>query len=603
MTSLRARVLLSNLTVVAVVLAVVGLAVLGGLERFLVRGLEDNLVNQSRVASVVASQTLLTPPQAADPADLLPAQGARLALAISQTTGLRTQVFDRGGRLVGDSEAAAPVGSSRRELAEAAQGHRAYSEVSLPSMRLLQFAAPLEVGGKAAGTVAFILPLSSVDAILRQAQTIFWATAGGSLLLTLLFGLGLSRAVTAPLTRLRNAAREVAQGRYDHSIEARGRDELADLAASFNHMAAEVGKAVRGLESERAKLEAVLTNMGDGVLAVDASGTVRLANPAARGLLGQEDEAVEADELGEVSLPDSVAEFARQAALRPDGLVRELAWQDRVLWLQGSAVHSADLEGAVVVVRDITELRRLEQQSRQFVSNVSHELRTPLTAIRGFAEILEQDPGPDVRSRALGHLRLEAERLYRLVSDVLQLSSLESLPVRPQTLDLVPLLQQAADQMAPRAGRYGQNLQVSLPARLEVRGDADRLKQVVLNLLDNALKYTPPGTRIRLQAVAEGRVARVSVSDTGPGIPEEHQERLFERFYRVDKARSRSLGGSGLGLAIVKEVVEKHGGTVTLHSAPGRGTDVSFTLSLAGEASAAAEAGAVDAVDTDSFPG
>ncbi|HHX73849.1 MAG TPA: PAS domain-containing sensor histidine kinase, partial [Firmicutes bacterium] len=262
----------------------------------------------------------------------------------------------------------------------------------------------------------------------------------------------------------------------------------------------------------------------------------------------------------------------------------------RILLLQAAPLHRpGETWGAVGILQDVTEIRRMEQLRRDFVANVSHELRTPMTSIQGFVEALLDGLAEDKASR-LHYLQIilaETVRLNRLITDLLDLSRLEmqQIPLPLEAVDLASLIRDVTAKLQPQVEKNGLTLKVNLPERLQpVTGNYDRLQQVLINLCSNAIAFTPPGGRITVTAREIGELVRVSVSDTGPGIPVEEQDKIWQRFHRVDKARSRSLGGTGLGLAIVKQIIEAHGGSVGLTSMPGEGATFSFTLKIADNA-------------------
>jgi signal transduction histidine kinase len=328
------------------------------------------------------------------------------------------------------------------------------------------------------------------------------------------------------------------------------------------------------LERERSEMAALIASMVEGVVASDARGAVTTMNPAARALLG----------IGEDEAPPPIGELLRSRSARDvvesavagrmsTGVDAEIG--GRTVLLTG---HPLDQGGAVLVLHDVTDLKRLETVRRDFVANVSHELKTPLTVIRGYAETLQGgDQPPALRAQFLETILANARRMQQLVDDLLDLSRIESGGWRPEPADvpLEPLAREVWAQVARGPRGEGRAFQVECgPGADVVRADAEALRQVLSNILDNAVRHTPAGGTVVVRATHESGGTRIDVADTGPGIPSDHLPRIFERFYRVDPARSRELGGTGLGLSIVKHLVEAHGGHVEARSTLGAGTTI-----------------------------
>jgi two-component system, OmpR family, phosphate regulon sensor histidine kinase PhoR len=395
----------------------------------------------------------------------------------------------------------------------------------------------------------------------------------------------LSSSLAGPLADIMETARQVGAGNFGTRIRVRRNDELGELAHILNLSADQLQQRLTENARDRARTEAILSAMDDGVLAVDHRGIVILANNALRHNLDLQDpighhhiEAIRQREVGDVL--QEVLRTARRKAVEV-----ELLHQRRAFALTAVPFPGAEgtPHGAVLTFHDITERRRLERIRRDFVANASHELRTPLTSIRGFVEALEDGAmaEPETAARFLGKIHTHADRMGSLVEDLLELSRLES-GERPPLWEEVPPTEIAEDVAASfggQAGRKGIALSKSDSGAPPVTTDADRLRRIVENLVDNAIKYTPTGGHVEIRtAPGPQGGATVEVRDDGPGIPAEHLPRIFERFYRVDKARSRELGGTGLGLAIVKHLAEGMGATVTVASDIGKGTR--FTVSV-----------------------
>ncbi|MFN8602428.1 MAG: ATP-binding protein [Candidatus Binatia bacterium] len=390
------------------------------------------------------------------------------------------------------------------------------------------------------------------------------------------------------LAQLSEWARRVQSGeRVSPPLGESTPDGLDRLSGDLGDMAAALGEGLTRLENERDRLEAILAAMVEGVIVIDGHGTILRANARVAETFGSTPERPLAGlRLWDLSRDVEFNAVVRDALASQRPTVREVELRGVTQrHLEVTVGPTADGSAWVLVFHDVTETKRLERVRTDFVANVSHELRTPLTAIKGFAETLLSSGFAD-RERALHFVSIidrQAERLSRLIDDLLILSDLElgKMPVRRRPVALEPIVREVEDLLAEPARRGGVTLQVDVPPELRVEGDPDRLTQVVSNLLDNAIKYTPAGGRISIAAHADGGTVELSVADTGAGIPAEDLPRLAERFYRVDKARIRELGGTGLGLSIVKHIVQAHGGTLRFASRVGAGTTVTVTLPAA----------------------
>lgn len=400
--------------------------------------------------------------------------------------------------------------------------------------------------------------------------------------------------LTIHLANLLDEVREVIRrfGEGDFSATGLGpAPEAAELRVQMGETARSLQEQLYSLLAEKGQLEAMLAHMAEGVLLLDHKGRILALNPAAEGIFQVRREEVLGRYHLEITHNSELEERLRRvlAEGRSEAVEFTRAWpQEQVLEARLAPVYRGEEQvGALMVIHDITRFRRLERMRSEFVANVSHELRTPLTAIRGFAETLLEgaDEDPETRRHFLSLMHKEAQRLSALIEDLLDLSRLESGRVRFQfgEVALGELCHEVAERLRPRAEQAGLSLRVEIPPDLPpVRGDRDRLAQVLINLVDNAIKYTPSGGEIRVMARPEGAVVRVLVQDTGIGIPRSDLPRVFERFYRVDKARSRASGGTGLGLSIVKHIVEAHGGEVGVESELGKGSTFFFTVPAAG---------------------
>jgi len=398
----------------------------------------------------------------------------------------------------------------------------------------------------------------------------------------------MSRRLFRPLAEMIRGADRLGAGAPGARLAAPVEPELATLAATINRLAARAEEQLAAAERERDHLRSILASMAEGVLVTDAAGRALLANPAFLRLFGIAP-AVEGRLPIELARVPALQEVVREAIAGRAPATQEVVLERplrRHAALTAAPLGAAGVVGgggAVVVARDITPFVRLEEVRRDFVANVSHELKTPLAAIRGLAETLQDGALTDGEAgpRFLGRILEQCGRLEALLADLLTLARLESPAGRqePEEVELGELARAAAETVAPAAVERDVAIDLDVhEARL--RGDADALERLLLNLLDNAVKYNRPGGRVRLRVVGDGASALVEVKDSGIGISPDHLPRIFERFYRVDRGRSRAEGGTGLGLAIVKHVAQLHGGSVEVESTPGEGSTFRVRLPL-----------------------
>ncbi len=416
-----------------------------------------------------------------------------------------------------------------------------------------------------------------------------WVGAMVTVALLLAVGLWLGKRLVKPVNDIQTDIERVLTGWTENESDAET-DEWIGLRKALQYIATHSQERFHLLETERAKSTAILDSMTEGVIALDERGHVVLMNPAARRILHVSDDSRETRTLLEVVRHRGLAELIERCQREhAEPCTREIEWHVpalRVLEVNAMPVpFSSQARGVLLVFHDVTELRRLETVRAEFVANVSHELRTPLTAIKGCLETLldEAPPQSATHRRFLEVANGHAERLGRLVNDLLNLSDIETgkVVLYPRAISLRAFVSETAAMFARDAAKKGVHLVNQVPADLSVQADRDRLSQILVNLADNAVKYTPKGGHVRFLAAEETGHVRLTIQDTGQGIPASELPRITERFYRVDKARSRGEGGTGLGLAIVKHLVQLHGGTLQIDSEYGKGTTIAFLLPVA----------------------
>ena len=410
-------------------------------------------------------------------------------------------------------------------------------------------------------------------------QLIIEALAFG-LVISVLLSFLLSRAMVNPIRALTRGAQRVAEGDFGHEIRAESHDEIGVLTHAFNAMSRQLQATLQEVESERTKLSTLFLHMTDGVVAFNQSGEVIHSNPAAEEMLSL---AIPVG--GDVTYGDlfqDIVPLESVLATDQDCLESETVWGERILLLLLAPFNREKEVGVLVVVHDVTQQVKNETMRKEFVANVSQELRTPITNIRS-AETLTENPDlpAETRERFLGVILSESDRMTHIVQDLLTLSRFDSghSPLHLLSFPFAALLEECRQAMGLEAQRRGHTLLLEGTEHLpEIVADRERISQVIMNILSNAIKYTPDGGRIVMSAGADRDTVWLEVADNGIGIPPEDRERIFERFYRVDKARSRESGGTGLGLSIAQEIIRQHQGSLTLVDRPGPGTTLRMVL-------------------------
>jgi two-component system phosphate regulon sensor histidine kinase PhoR len=545
-------------------------------EFFLARTVRD-LESRAHLAAAKMAAVLGQEPERLDP----------LCKELGRLTGSRLTVILASGKVVGDSDedpAKMDNHADRPEFQEAMQGR--VGVVNRFSYTLghtrVYVAVPLQEKGEIRGVVRFSLPLVSLEEALRS---LYGKIAlGGVGIVVVITGLSffLARRLTRPLEDLQRGARRFAQGELDRRLPLPSTRELAGLAETLNEMAEQLKTRLQDLSRQGRLQQAVLASMTEGVIALDAEQQVIILNQAAAHILGVNREEAEGRPIHEV-VPGSEWRWLLNRLLFMAAPVAEEVTLD-----QGRRViraHSSPLQdetgtpmGTLLVMHDVTQFKRLERTRRDFVANVSHELKTPITSIKGFVESLLSGAihEPDNALNFLKIIARQTDRLQEIINDLLSLARIEQDTERGQifltTGRLKAVLQEALQVCEPKAQAKNIRVILNCPEELRARINAPLLEQAVINLVDNAIKYSPENSEVRVEAEAAGAEAVIRVRDQGRGIPREHLPRLFERFYRVDPGRSRSLGGTGLGLAIVKHIAQAHGGKATVSSTPGQGS-------------------------------
>lgn len=482
---------------------------------------------------------------------------------------------------------------SENVIVKALKGNTAEGQDTLTgSIPVLNAAKPIEgSGGSIIGVLYLSANLTSVYDTTNESKVIFLQAMFIALLISALLSFFITSSITAPINDLTEKAEKMASGDFSQEIRGKSNDEIGRLADMFNILRRELDDNITEISNEKSKLETILKYMADGLIAVDLSGQIIHANAAARALLDLSDEEMEnlnfsgiLQKFGKKDIADGIKNITSSEVMNEIVMYRSNILSIR--YARFTAEDDNDI-GVIMLIQDITESQKLEQMQTDFVANVSHELRTPLTTIKSYTETLLESGIEDEETQKnfLMVIDDETERMSRLVKELLQLSRLDSHREKMnfKELEIGKILEDCVKKITLTAQAKEQTVECVYDRNtpLYIMGDRDKMQQVILNILTNSIKYTQAGGKIRLNAWKEDDVVCITVEDNGIGISDAELSRIFERFYRVDKARSRAMGGTGLGLSIAKQIIEVHGGSILAQSKEGSGTTMQITLPLA----------------------
>ncbi|MDG4657573.1 cell wall metabolism sensor histidine kinase WalK [Ectobacillus antri] len=449
---------------------------------------------------------------------------------------------------------------------------------------------PLIVEEKTKGVIYITASMEDVYGQMKEINQIFATGTVIALIVTAGLGILLAQTITRPISDMRRQAMEMAKGNYSRKVKVYGYDEIGQLALAFNNLSKKLLQARASTESERRKLTSVLSHMTDGVIATDRKGRIILLNdPAEKMLNVSRETALDQQILEMLGIEEEYT--LDQLFQEPDSVLLDFSTRDEPYILRASfSVIQKDtgkVNGLIAVLYDVTEQEKIDRERREFVANVSHELRTPLTTMRSYLEALSDGAWQDenIAPNFLSVAQDETERMIRLVNDLLQLSKMDSTEYRLMKdwvefteffSNIIDRFEMSKEQNVSFKRAYSKKSRF-----MEI--DEDKITQVLYNIISNALKYSPEGGTITYRLRERADMLEISISDQGIGIPKENVDKIFDRFYRVEKARSRRMGGTGLGLAIAKEMIKAHGGDIWAKSEEGKGTTIYFTLPLGKE--------------------
>ena len=594
--SVRWRIVLVYFMLVFIAMTIVSVFLIGRIEDYQLSSLTENItntVNESNLLTSLGNYDELTPAS----------EDIQKMLAESWTAGFSEElsVVDTGLKVCASTNPSL-VGRSALDLFDSSlivncltlerdQYSNESDTQTSDGIPVMNLCFPVESNGRITGAVYVRSDLTSINNFLAQSKTIFIQAIILALVVTIVLVFILARSITDPINSVTQTVQKMSQGDFTTEVDVRSDDEIGQLAEMFNLLRRKLDFTLTEISNEKNKLGTILQYMADGLIAIDLDGGVIHVNPAARQMLHI---ALDAD-VSQFSYNQIMGRLSENLALEK---IRENCDADggQDIFRYGSAIialrydHFKDEEGTdigiIIIMQDITERQKLEDMQTDFVANVSHELRTPLTTIKSYAETLLDGAVTDkeTQDQFLEIINKETDRMTRLVKELLQLSRLDHRqePMDIKEGNLIALLNSVSSKMVMTARQKAQTIfcEYDQSEDIRVMFDKDMIEQVLQNIFSNSIKYTQEGGEITVRTTSGDGVVNVSISDNGIGIPAEAIPRIFERFYRVDKARSRAMGSTGLGLAISKQIVEEHGGSIVCESEEGKGTCMTLTLPL-----------------------
>ncbi|MFO7152023.1 MAG: ATP-binding protein [Bacillota bacterium] len=582
--SIQAKLVTIYILLILLAMEVVGFYLIQSLERYHDRKLTESLIVNAQLISDFLLVRYLPPERKLSVNDstiqeyikqVAPSSIKYIAVMDENATVVASTDetrFSRGSRILSPEIMQASFGDQAEEIRQDPSTQKKYKYL----------AYPIKNDGEVVGILYLVASLEDIYETMNNIRLILLTATFLALLITGILGYALSNTITGPIREVTKRAALLAEGNFDQKIEVKSDDEIGKLTGMFNFLTSRLKATLEEISEEKEKMEAILTNMADGVIALNGRGEVIHINPAAMRMLDLERERLEGDFAEKLKniLEIHPEDFPKTEKTPMEVLVKVKDGTLKAIFapLAGETKET----GYILLLQDVTKQQRLEEMRKEFVANVSHELRTPLTTIKSYAETLLDGAMEDsaVAYQFVKVINDEADRMTRLVNDLLELSRLDNKEVkwnkRPLKIDL--LVGEVVSKMMMSAKKKGLSVRCEIEENLEVFADRDKMEQVFQNVLSNAIKYTSEGGRIFVKGEKAGNQVCVSVEDTGIGIPKEDLPRIFERFYRVDKTRSRELGGTGLGLSIAREIVLAHDGDIEVQSEPGKGTVVIIKL-------------------------
>ncbi|MBM7555449.1 two-component system histidine kinase PnpS [Halanaerobacter jeridensis] len=581
--SIRLRIVVLYLVLLTVALLFAGFFLQNSLKGYFLQWFDKRLIGEMNLL-IRITKPLIEKKEAKKLDDLAEEYGKKLEARIT--------IVDRQGIVLADSREEPKEMDNhlqRPEIQQALQTglgkETRYSATLGLDMKYL--AIPIKSQGNVIGIMRVALDLSKIKKMYRGIWWVLFQVGIITFFISIILSLKFASNITEPIEKMTNIVERISEGSLDQKIKIDTKDEIGQLAKMFNQMVNRVKEKVEQISNEKSKIEAIVGSIGDGVIAVNLNKEVLLINLAARDIFNVEEDVI-GKSLINITKNHKLEELIDEALSKSESLTEEIELllpEERTFRIRlAPIIREEKAIGVVISLRDITDIRQLQQMRTEFVSNVSHELKTPLTSIKGYVEtLLETEADEETYESFLEVIKNETNRLELLIDDILNLSKIESgVNELEKKVDINKVVSNLLSLLKPKAVDKNINLKLALDDNLPlINGDYNQLSRMMINLIDNAIKYTPEGGKVEVEASSKDQKLVVEVKDNGIGIPEEDLVRIFERFYRVDKGRSRKLGGTGLGLSIVKHIVENHHGDIRVDSEVEQGTTFTIEFPIA----------------------
>ncbi|NOV01236.1 two-component system histidine kinase PnpS [Paenibacillus planticolens] len=594
MTKFRAKLTFIMIVMIGCSMLIAGIFMAKVLEDSHVKSLEDNMERELRVIVATGDWSRI------GSENELMAYFSQQAKRIKGVTNERLTYVRTDGKVIGDSDQEPGQMDnhlSRPEIAAAAASGVGYSTRYSDTLKEKMLYAAIPVKNEAKATIGFLRISMSLEQVDKSIRSLWYFLIVGLLILFLIAGLvsyRIAKGITHPIEKMTKVAQQITNMNYESRVPAYSNDEVGQLGLAINRMSESLQQQMARIRENERRLQGVMENMLSGIMMIDRDERIMLLNPSAENILGFSSQELLGKRYNEAKQQFEFTKLIQECIETRESIRDEMIFYypaERILDIHLSPIAHEDEEwsGVLIVIHDITAVRRLERMRSEFVANVSHELKTPIAAVKGFAETLLAGALND-KDTAVSFLQIifdESERLNRLIGDILELSKIESkrIPMNFSPIYLPEFLERSLHVLRKEAEKKHIELSMQVDEDMYIEADEDRLRQIIINLLSNGIAYTQDGGKVKVRVEpldpnSDGDYERLRliVSDTGMGIPKKDLPRIFERFYRVDKARSRISGGTGLGLSIVKHLVELHKGTIRVDSEVGIGTR--FTIEL-----------------------
>jgi two-component system phosphate regulon sensor histidine kinase PhoR len=594
MTKFRAKLTFILILLIGCSMLIAGIFMAKVLENSHIKSLQDNMERELQVITATVDWN-----RKGIDAELI-SYYTEQAKHLKEATNERVTYVRADGKVLGDSDQRPEQMDNhlnRPEIASAAANGVGYVTRYSDTLKENMLYAAIPVKNEAKETIGFLRISMSLEQVGKSIRSLWYFLISGLIILFLIAGsvsYRIAKGITHPIEKMTKVAQQITNMNYQSRVPAYSNDEVGQLGQAINRMSESLQQQMARIQENERRLQGVMENMKSGIMMIDREERIMLLNPAAEYILGFSSQELLGKKYNEAKQQYEFTKLIQECIETQDPIRDEMVFYypaERILDIHLSPIAHEDEEwsGVLIVIHDITAVRRLERMRSEFVANVSHELKTPIAAVKGFAETLLAGALND-KETAVSFLQIifdESERLNRLIGDILELSKIESkrIPMNFSPIYLPEFLERSLSVLRKEAEKKHIELSMLVDDDIYIEADEDRLRQIIINLLSNGIAYTHDGGKVKVRVEpldmnADGDYERLRliVSDTGMGIPKKDLPRIFERFYRVDKARSRSSGGTGLGLSIVKHLVELHKGTIRVDSEVGVGTR--FTIEL-----------------------